>query len=71
MEEMMMLALLLCVGITLIGLKMKAWPVTFVSSIGLAIIALRLFQSTEDFLVLALMIAAAVGQLFMTKSAEG
>lgn len=67
MEEMMILSMLLCVGIAGIGLKMKVWPVTFVSSIGWVIIAMQLFQDTEDYLAMALILTVAFTQIFLVK----
>lgn len=66
-DEMMILAMLLCVGIAAIGLKMRLWQVTFVSSIGWVIIAMRMFNTYEDYLVLALMLMVALSQIFMIR----
>lgn len=66
----MILAMLLCVGIAAIGLKMKAWPITFVSSIGWVIISMRLYQDTQEPLVMALIIMLAISQVFLIKSEE-
>jgi len=70
MEEMVILGMLLCVGLAAMGLKMKMWPVTFISSVGWVVIAMQLFQENEDYLVLGLMIMVAIGQIFMVKEAE-
>lgn len=67
-DEMMILAMLLCVGIAAIGLKMRLWQVTFVSSVGWVIIAMRVFDANEDYLVLALMIMVALAQIFMIRT---
>lgn len=66
-DEMVILAMLLCVGIAAIGLKMRLWQVTFVSSIGWVIIAMRMFDAYEDYLVLALMLMVALSQIFMIR----
>lgn len=66
-DEMVILAMLLCVGIAAIGLKMRLWQVTFVSSIGWVIIAIRIFDTNEDYLVLALMLMVALSQIFMIR----
>lgn len=66
-DEMVVLAMLLCVGIAAIGLKMRLWQVTFVSSIGWVIIAMRMFDAYEDYLVLALMLMVALSQIFMIR----
>lgn len=70
MDEMIILAMLLCVGIAAIGLKMKVWPVVFVSSIGWIIISMRIFEAYQDYLALALMIMVAIAQVFLIKSED-
>ena len=70
MDEMIILAMLLCVGIAAIGLKMKTWPVVFVSSIGWIIISMRIFEAYQDYLALALMIMVAIAQVFLIKSED-
>jgi hypothetical protein len=70
MDEMVILSMLLCVGIAAIGLRMKVWPVTFVSSIGWVIIAMQVYQTYGNMLVLALMIMVALAQVFMIKSED-
>lgn len=70
-DEMTILAMLLCVGIALIGLRMRMWPVTFISSIGWIVIGLRLFEQSQDFLVLALVVIAASAQIFMVGERDG
>lgn len=70
MDEMIILAMLLCVGIAAIGLKMKVWPVVFVSSIGWIIISMRIFEAYQDYLALALMIMVAIAQIFLIKSED-
>lgn len=69
-SEMTILAMLLCVGIAVMGLRMKIWPVTFVSSLGWVVIGLRLFAQDQDFLVLALVVMAAISQIIMSIEAE-
>lgn len=70
MDEMVILTMLLCVGIAAIGLKMRIWPVVFVSSIGWVIIAMRVFDEYQDYLALALMIMVAIAQIFLIKTEE-
>lgn len=70
MDEMVILSMLLCVGIAAIGLRMRTWPVVFVSSIGWVIIAMQVYQTYENMLVLALMIMMALAQVFMIKSED-
>lgn len=70
MDEMMILAMLLCVGLAGIGLKMRMWPVTFVSSMGWCIISIQLFSESQDYLVLALMLMVAISQVILVKDKE-
>lgn len=71
MDEMLILSMLMCVGLAVMGLKMKMWPVTFISSIGWVIIACELFQETESWLALGLMVMVAISQIILVKDAEG
>lgn len=70
MDEMLILSMLLCVGLAVMGLKMRMWPVTFVSSIGWVIIACELFNETESWLALGLMIMVALTQVILVKDKE-
>lgn len=70
MDEMIILSMLLCVGLAVMGLKMRMWPVTFVSSIGWVIIACELFEETESWLALGLMIMVALTQVILVKDKE-
>ena len=70
MDEMMILAMLLCIGLAGIGLKMKMWPVTFISSMGWCIISIHLFSENQDYLVLALMLMVAISQVIMVRDQD-
>lgn len=70
MDEMLILSMLLCVGLAVMGLKMRMWPVTFISSIGWVIIACELFNQTESWLALGLMIMVALTQVILVKDKE-
>lgn len=71
MDEMLILSMLLCVGLAAMGLRMRMWPVTFVSSIGWVIVAITLFEETGSWLALGLMIMVALTQVILVKDAEG
>lgn len=71
MEETIVLAMILCVGLTIIGYVMKMWPVTFISSLGWAIVSIQIFQDTGDYLILGLMVTLAIAQIVMVRDAEG
>lgn len=65
MEEMMILELLICVGLTLIAYKIQSWPIAFVSSLGITIIGLNLFTDSGDWLILALTLGLAFSQILI------
>lgn len=71
MDETMIFAMVLCVGIAVVGYLMKTWPVVFVSSAGWIIVVLRYFEETGDFLLVALVMTLAIGQVFLVQSKEG
>lgn len=70
MDEMMILSMLLCIGLAVVGMKMRMWPVVFISSIGWTIISIQIFDDTGDYLVLSLMIMLAMAQVLMARDAE-
>lgn len=70
MEEMMILEMLLCVGLAALGLKMKMWPVTFISSISWIVIGCQLFEDTHEWLALGLIIMIAVAQILLVRDSE-
>lgn len=71
MDEMIILAMLLCVGLGGLGLRMRMWPIAFVSSIGWVIIACELFEQSRSWLVLGLMIMVAFSQIILVRDSEG
>ncbi len=70
MEEVIILSMLLCVGLGAIGLKMRMWPIAFISSIGWVIIAIQLYETYESWLVLALMIMMAFAQVILVRDSR-
>lgn len=70
MDEMIILAMLLCVGLGALGLRMRMWPIAFVSSIGWVIIACQLFEQSRSWLVLGLMLMIAFAQVILVKDTE-
>lgn len=62
------LILVMCAVLSLISIKMKSWPVAFVSMVGLIILSFRIYDATEDLLILALMWAVAFMQLIYAES---
>lgn len=68
--EMMILAMLLCLGLEILAYIMRMWPVSFISSMGWVIISLQLYQESEDLLVTGLILVLAVAQIIMIRDRE-
>lgn len=64
--------LLLAMGVSLLllalGMKMKALPLIFISSLGWLIAGLQVYQQTEEVLPMALLIMLAFSQFFLIRS---
>jgi hypothetical protein len=67
MEEILILSMALCVGLAVIGYALKAWPVTFISSIGWVVLACEVYSQYESFLALGLMIMLAISQVILVR----
>ena len=68
--EGLIIAMLLCVGLTVLAVKMHSLPVIFVSSVGWTICGLQIWQQTEVVLPMVLIFMLAVAQ-FMLINKEG
>lgn len=68
MEEALIFGLILCGIVSAIGIKLQYPPVVMFSSIGLAVVGLKIYQEQESLLNLALIIAVAAFQLFIPKN---
>lgn len=69
-SEGLIVAMLLCVGLALLAVKMRSLPVIFISSVGWTICGLQLWQQTEEVLPMLLVFMLAVAQ-FMLINKEG
>ena len=67
MEEILVLSMALCVGLAALGYALKAWPVTFISSIGWVVLACEVYSQYESFLALGLMIMLAISQVILVR----
>ena len=67
MEEILVLSMALCVGLAVIGYALKAWPVTFISSIGWVVLACEIYSQYESLLALGLMIMLAISQVILVR----
>lgn len=70
MTEGLIIAMLVCIVLTLIAYRLQSLPIIFVSSIGWLIAGLQTFQQTEEVLPMILMLMLAFGQFFLVKSAR-
>lgn len=68
--EGLIIAMLLCVGLTVLAVKMRSLPVIFISSVGWTICGLQIWQQTEEVLPMLLVFMLAVAQ-FMLINKEG
>ncbi len=69
-SEGLIIAMLLCVGLTVLAVKMRSLPVIFISSVGWTICGLQIWQQTEEVLPMLLVFMLAVAQ-FMLINKEG
>lgn len=65
LDDITILAMLLCVALAVIGFKFRSLPVMVMSSLGWVILAIQLYQEFESVLVLALMMMVAIAQTIM------
>lgn len=70
LEEVTILAMIICAGLALIGYHMRMWPVTFISSLGWLVIAMQLFEETDSYLVLGLLLMLSITQIICVREAE-
>lgn len=65
MTEGLILAILLCVGISAMGFKLRSLPISFIGSLGWLISGLQVFQETGDVLPMGLMLFVAFATFFI------
>lgn len=63
----LIIACIVCVGLTIMGYYHKSLPIIFISSIGYVICGLQIFQQTEEMLPMLLVFMFAVGQFMFVK----
>ena len=68
--EGLIIAMLLCVGLAVLAVKMRSLPVIFISSVGWTICGLQIWQQTEEILPMLLVFMLAVSQ-FMLINKDG
>ena len=66
-SEGLIIAFLVCVGLSIFAIYTKSLPVIFISSIGFLICGLQTFQQTEEILPLLLLLILAISQFVLIK----
>lgn len=70
MTEGLILAMLLCVALTILAYKLQSLPIIFISSVGWLIAGLQTYQQTEEIFPFMLTFMLAVGQFFLIRRAR-
>lgn len=66
-SEGLIIAFLVCIGLSIFAIYTKNLPVIFISSIGYLICGLQTFQQTEEILPLLLLLILAISQFVLIK----
>lgn len=66
-SEGLIIAYLVCIGLSLLGYWKKSLPVIFISSIGYLICGLQTFQQINEILPMLLLLMLAVAQFIFVK----
>lgn len=66
-SEGLIIAFLVCVGLTIFAIYTKSLPVIFISSIGFLICGLQTFQQINEILPMLLLLMLAVAQFIFVK----
>ena len=65
--ESLIIACIVCIGLSILAYLMKSLPIIFISSIGWLICGLKIFQETDDMLPMLLLFVFAFGQFMFIK----
>ena len=69
--EGLIIACIVCIGLSILAYLMKSLPVIFISSIGWLICGLMIFKQTNEILPMLLLIVFAIAQFqFIKKEAK-
>lgn len=66
-SEGLIIAFIVCVGLTFLAYKMSSLPIIFISSIGYMICGLQTFQQTEEVLPMLMLFILSIGQFMLIK----
>ena len=62
LTDIQILAILLCVGLSLVAYRTRIAPLALVPSIGVFILGFQIYGASEDILILVLFFMAAIAQ---------
>lgn len=63
----LIIAIFVCIGLTILGYIYKNLPIIFISSLGYVICGLQIFQQTQEILPMVLLLFFAMGQFLIIK----
>lgn len=66
-SEGLIIAFIVCIGLTFLAYKMSSLPIIFISSIGYMICGLQTFQQTEEVLPMLMLFILSIGQFMLIK----
>ncbi len=66
-SEGLIIAFIVCAGLTFLAYKMSSLPIIFISSIGYMICGLQTFQQTEEVLPMLMIFILSIGQFMLIK----
>lgn len=66
-SEGLIIAFIVCIGLTILAYKMSSLPIIFISSIGYMICGLQTFQQTEEVLPMLMLFILSIGQFMLIK----
>lgn len=66
-SEGLIIALIVCVGLTILGFYKHNLPIIFISSLGYLICGLMIFKQTDEILPFFLLLMFAFGQFVVSK----
>lgn len=70
MTEGLILALLISLGLLILGWKLRRIQIIFISSLGWLICAMQIYDQTSEVLPMILLIMVAISQFFVVKKQD-
>lgn len=63
----LIIAMIVSGALSLMGMRYRAKPLIFISSLGWMISALQIYEQTQEFLPLGLLLMLSIGQFMLVK----